>query len=93
MNPTSPSSYDYYDDSSDLSTDGRSKKSGGKYQPTNQELGKQCTEAMTSFFEHADFRKCRKLGSWTRRANGLVGQITTMMFLCMNGDNGKVNTS
>lgn len=48
-----------------------------------QTLGAKCTQALGNFFDHEDLAGCRKLGSWTRRANGLVGQVTTMMFLCM----------
>ena len=89
MNHNSPATYDYYDDSEVSDEKRSSKKNSGK--KSNQDLGKECTQAMTNFFEHDDFRKCRKLGSWMRRANGLVGQITTMMFLCMNDKDGQVS--
>lgn len=59
-------------------------KSGGKQKEDDvQSLGAKCTQSLTNFFDHDDFISCRKHGSWTRRANGLVGQVTTMMFLCM----------
>ena len=51
-----------------------------------QELGAKCTLRLTDFFEHEDLQTCRKLGSWTRRANGLVGQVTTIMFLCLQSE-------
>ena len=50
-------------------------RSGGQERALDpQALGAKCTQALTNFFDHEDLLTCRKHGSWTRRANGLVGQ-------------------
>lgn len=78
--------YSEYSSEYDSEYDDIAERSGGQERAQDpQALGSKCTQALTDFFDHDDLLPCRKHGSWTRRANGLVGQVTTMMFLCMDG--------
>ena len=42
-----------------------------------------CRKFLKSYFNSADFRSCKKLGAWKKRADGLLDTMNVMKKICL----------
>ena len=42
-----------------------------------------CRKFLKSYFNSADFRNCKKLGAWKKRADGLLDTMNVMKKICL----------